>query len=378
MAAAGAVETAGGRPFRAATAALQPYNAGLSAEHVRRRYGVADVVKLASNENPFGASPAVAASLADGLGSVALYPDPHCTALRTAIAGRLAVAPDRLVFGNGSEDLVGILCRAFLDPGDRVVLSSPTFSIYADFAAVMGAAVVDVPRRADFGLDVPAVRRALVPETRLLFLCNPNNPSGTMIPRADFEAIGRAAGPGTVIVADEAYYEYARPEADYPDSLAALPGVAAPWLVLRTFSKAYGLAGLRIGYGIASSPEVARQIDMVRTAFNVNRLAQAAALAAWGDTAHVEKTVAHNSIERARVAASLRRAGLAPSASAANFLFVDVGRNAREVAERLLAEGVIVKAWAGAFASFIRVSIGTAAENDRFLAALDRALRGAA
>ena len=372
------METPGRTPFRAATAALVPYNAGLSAEHVRRRYGVAEVVKLASNENPFGASPAVAASLAAGLGSVALYPDPHCTALRAAIGERLAVAPDRLVFGNGSEDLVGIACRAFLDPGDRVVLSSPTFSIYADFATVMGAAVFDVPRRADLSLDVEAVCRALTPETRLLFLCNPNNPTGTMVGRADFAAICRAAGPGTLIVADEAYYEYARAEADYPDSLALLPGVAAPWLVLRTFSKAYGLAGLRVGYGIASSPEVARQVDMVRTAFNVNHLAQAAALAAWGDSVHVEKTVAHNAAERARVAAALRQAGLAPAASVANFLFVDVGRNAREVAERLLAEGVIVKPWAGAFARFIRVSIGTATETDRFLAALDRALRSEA
>lgn len=372
------MKTPGRTPFRAATAALQPYNAGLSAEHVRRRYVVAEVAKLASNENPFGASPAVAASLAAGLGTVALYPDPHCTALRAAIAERLAVAPDRLVFGNGSEDLVGIVCRAFLDPGDRVVLSSPTFSVYGDLATVMGAAVVDVPRRGDFGLDPAAVCLALTPETRLLFLCNPNNPTGTMVGRADFAAICRAAGPGTLIVADEAYYEYARAEADYPDSLAVLPGIVAPWLVLRTFSKAYGLAGLRIGYGIASSPEVARQVDMVRTAFNVNQLAQVAALAAWGDPAHVEKTVANNAAERARVAGVLRRAGLAPSASAANFLFVDVGREAREVAERLLAEGVIVKPWAGTFAHFIRVSIGTAAENDRFLAALDRVLRGAA
>ena len=360
--------------FRAATAGLQPYNAGLSAELVRRRYGVAEVVKLASNENPFGPSPKAAAALAGALAAVAVYPDPHVGALRAAIAGRLGVAPDRLVFGNGSEDIAGIVCRAFLDPGDRVVLSSPTFSVYADFSTVMGARIVDVPRRADFSLDVAAVCRALTPDVKLLFLCNPNNPTGTMIPAADFAALCRAPGPSTLVVADEAYVEYARLEAGYPDSLAVLEGIAAPWLVLRTFSKAYGLAGLRIGYGIASGPEIARQIDMVRTAFNVNHLAQAAALAAWDDAAHVERTVVHNAGERARVAGALRARGLAPAASAANFLYVDVGRNAKAVAEALLSRGVIIKPWAGAWERFLRVSIGTAAENDRFLAALGEVL----
>jgi histidinol-phosphate aminotransferase len=377
MAATGATETSAPAPFRSATAGLQPYNAGLSADHVRRRYGIADVIKLASNENPFGPSPAASAAVATALGAVAVYPDPYCSALRLEIAGRLGVAPDRLVFGNGSEDLIGIACRAFLDPGDRAVLSSPTFSVYADFAAVMGAAVVDVPRRADFSLDAAAVRAALRAPTKLLFLCNPNNPTGTMIPRDHFEAICRAAGTGTLIIADEAYCEYARIEPDYPGSLDFLPGIAAPWLVLRTFSKAYGLAGLRIGYGIASSPEIARQIDMVRTAFNVNHLAQAAALAAFGDDAHVERTVAHNAAERRRVAGLLRARGLDPAASATNFLYLDVGRDARRTAEALLAHGIIVKPWAGAFARYIRVSIGTVAENDRFLAALDRVLGSA-
>jgi histidinol-phosphate aminotransferase len=358
--------------FRSAVAGIPPYNAGLSPAFVRTRYGVTNVVKLASNENPLGASPVVADAIAAEIAAVARYPDAHCLTLRETIAATLGVAADRLVFGNGSEDLIAIAGRAFLDPGDTVVLSSPTFSVYGDTAAVMGAHGIDVPRRADLTVDVDAVLGALDPATKLLCLCNPNNPTGTMIGRTEFERLCRGAGPHTLIIVDEAYYEYARGIAGYPDSLSFLPEVSARWLVLRTFSKAYGLAGLRVGYGIASDAKVAHQLQSVRSAFNVNHLAQTAAIAAWSDQDHVARSVAHNAAEIARVDGALRRRGYRPARSATNFLFFDVRRPARDFAERLLAQGVIVKSWGGAFASFLRVSIGTAEENDRFLEAFDK------
>lgn len=228
-------------PMRAALAHLAPYNAGLSAEAARERYGIAQVVKLASNESPLGPSPAVHTALAGALDDIAFYPDPYCTALRAAIAARLDVNPECLIFGNGSEDLLSVLSRAFLDPADRIVVSSPTFSVYADFAAMMGATVIDVPRPPDMTLDVSAACAAVCTKPKLLFLCNPNNPTGTAIDRQDFERICRLAGPSTLIVADEAYFEYAAADADYPRSLQILPALPAPWIVLRTFSKAYGL-----------------------------------------------------------------------------------------------------------------------------------------
>jgi histidinol-phosphate aminotransferase len=358
--------------FRSAVAEIPPYNAGLSPAFVRVRYGVTDVVKLASNENPLGASPVVADAIAAEILTVARYPDAHCGALRETIATTLGVPADRLVFGNGSEDLIAIAGRAFLDPGNTLVLSSPTFSVYGDTATVMGARVIDVPRRSDFTVDVDAIVGVLEPTTKVVCLCNPNNPTGTMIGRADFERLCRGVGPQTLIIVDEAYYEYARGIEGYPDSLSFLPQVAARWLVLRTFSKAYGLAGLRVGYGIASDAKVAHQLQSVRSAFNVNHLAQTAAIAAWSDQNHVARSVAHNTAEIERVGSALRRRGYVPARSATNFLFFDVRCLARDFAERLLAQGVIVKSWGGAFASFLRVSIGTAKENDRFLEAFDK------
>jgi histidinol-phosphate aminotransferase len=359
--------------FRSALATIAPYNAGLSADHVRRLYGIGDVVKLASNENPLGASKAAHAAIAEAIGTVCVYPDPACTALREVIGGSLGIPPDCLVFGNGSEELIAIACRAFLDPRDEVIVSSPTFSVAADNATVMGARVLDVPRRPNLTLDADAIEAAISPTAKILYLCNPNNPTGTMVPRHEFASICRAAGRDTLIIVDEAYYEYARGEDEYPDSLQFLPSIDAASLVLRPVSKAYGLAGLRVGYGVASSAAVARQLDSVRTAFNVNHLAQAAAVAAWSDQDHVARSVAHNEGERIRLAAALRQRGFDPAPSATNFLFFDTWQQSREIADRLLRRGVIVKPWGGAFTTYIRVSIGTAAQNDQFLAALDEA-----
>jgi histidinol-phosphate aminotransferase len=363
-------------PYREAVTALLPYNAGLRAEEIRRLYAPPRIAKLGSNENPYGPSLRVREALLEAT-SLEQYPDPNCMDLREDIARSLGVTPDRLIFGNGSEDILAFACRCFINPGDEVVLSSPTFSVYRDNAIVMGAKIIDVPRKADLSLDDAATIAALSARTKLLFLCNPNNPTGNAIPAAAFEAICAAAHPNTVIVADEAYYEYAR-GGDYPESIPMLDRMGKRYLALRTFSKAYGLAGLRVGYGVASESAFARHLDLVRTAFNVNRLAQIAARAAWSDQAMVAKTVSATLAERDRIARALTAMGHEPAPSRANFLFFDAKRPAAAMAQALLRHGVIVKPWGGNFATWLRVSIGHAEDNDQFLAAFENAARATA
>lgn len=358
-------------PYRDAVTTLVPYNAGLGVEEIHRLYAPPRIAKLGSNENPYGPSPRVRDALLEAA-PLEYYPDPNCKDLREDIARTLGIAPDRLIFGNGSEDILAFACRCFINPGDEVVLSSPTFSVYRDNAIVMGAAIVDVPRKPDLSLDTAATISALTPKTKLLFLCNPNNPTGNAIPATEFEAICSAAHTDTVIVADEAYYEYAR-GGDYPESIPMLDGMRKHYLVLRTFSKAYGLAGLRVGYGIASEAAFARHLDLVRSAFNVNRLAQIAARAAWSDQAAVAKVVAFTTAERARVSRALAAMGHEPAASRANFVFFDAKRPAAAMAQALLRHGVIVKPWGGSFATWLRVSIGCKEDNDQFLAAFESA-----
>jgi histidinol-phosphate aminotransferase len=365
-------KTEGHVPYRDAVTKLVPYNAGLGAEEIRSLYAPPRIAKLGSNENPYGPSARVRNALLEAT-SLEHYPDPNCRDLREDIARALGVDPDRLIFGNGSEDILAFACRCFINPGDEVVLSSPTFSVYRDNSIVMGATIVDVPRKPDLSLDTAATISALTPKTKLIFLCNPNNPTGNAIPAVEFEAICSAAHADTLIVADEAYYEYAR-GGDYPESIPMLDRMRKSYLVLRTFSKAYGLAGLRVGYGVASEAAFARHLDLVRSAFNVNRLAQIAARAAWSDQATVVKVVAATTAERARVSRALAVRGYEPADSRANFVFFDARCPAAEVAHLLLRQGVIVKPWGGAFSTWLRVSIGSKEDNDQFIAAFENAV----
>lgn len=365
---------------RPEVAPLPAYNAGLSSEAVRARYGVDEIARLASNENPYGASPAVARALVDLAARAGTYPDAHCTALRAAIAERTGAQPAELVIGNGSEDILQMLCQAFLGPGDRVLTQRPAFGLHEIYPRMMGAQVELLALTPELGFDIEAWCAALARGPKLVMLANPSNPVGCMFDTQDFERLLAAVPAGTLLVVDEAYYEYARLAPGYPDVLARLRGEAVdfPWIVLRTFSKAWGLAGLRVGYGIASDAALVQLLDRVRTPFNVNLAAQAAALAAWGDeacmTAAVERTVRL----RDALAAQLRARRwplLRIAPSAANFLFIDLGRPNGPVNEALLARGIIVKPWKEpGFERFIRVSIGAPHELERFVAAMDAIL----
>jgi histidinol-phosphate aminotransferase len=361
--------------LRADVRGLPTYNAGLSGEFVRARYGVSHVAKLGSNENPRGASAAVLAHLAESTtaGTLALYPDPSCSALRALIAERLAVDPEQLLFGNGSEDLLAIAAHTFLAPGDEVITVIPSFGLHIIYPQSVGAKVVTVPMRSDFEFDIDALVAAISPRTRMLIISNPANPVGCAMDVNDMRRLLNAVSPGTLVLWDEAYFEYACDEDGYPDSLAVLRESGLPWLLLRTFSKAYGLAGLRVGYGVASAPELAGLMNRVRTPFNINQIAQQAAAVAFGDQAHVAASVKDARSGREWIRAALIKLGVNPARSRANFLFFDCGEDAARLAGRMLEDGVIVKPWREpGYENCMRVSVGNAADNALFIKSFER------
>ena len=350
---------------------LDRYEPGLSLEQASRESGLREVVKLASNENPLGPSPRALEAARSALGRVNRYPDGPATTLREALARRLGVSPAQVVIGNGSTELIDLLARAFLGPEDNAVISEGAFARFGQVVRARNGRARLVPMR-DLTHDLPAMRAAVDARTRLLYVANPNNPTGTWNRRRELEALLADLPPDVLLVLDEAYFEYAD-DPDYPDGLGWVRE-GRPVAVLRTFSKVHGLAGLRVGYAVAA-PEVLEAVDVVREPFNCNVLAQAAALAALEDTAHVRRTVEMNRSERERVARGLRERGLVVLPSLANFLFVDVRRDAAAVYRDLVAQGVIVRPLrAYGFDTAVRVSIGSPEENTRLFEALDAVL----
>jgi histidinol-phosphate aminotransferase len=353
---------------------LPPYNSGLSAEYVRARYGVDRIAKLGSNENPWGASPRVLEAIARAVPGTALYPDPNSDELRNALAARLSVAPARLAFGNGSEDLISVCAHSFLGPGDEMITMRPSFGLHAIYAQAIGAEVRMIPVGADYRLDMSEMIAALTPRTRMVMFSSPSNPVGTAVSADDLRRLLAALEPHTLLVFDEAYFEYASASPGYPDYLKILEASGNAWIMLRTFSKAYGLAGLRVGYAIACDEALIHIIDRARTPFNVNRMAQAGALAALQEIEFVRECVTRTVEERERVHAKLTALGYVCSPSIANFTFFDAREDASELAARLLRHGVIVKPWREpGFSRHVRVSTGTPENNDQFLDALKTA-----
>jgi len=354
---------------------LASYNAGLSIETVRERYGIERIAKLGSNENHFGPAPGVIEAIKSEAHRSGLYPDPNCGLLRAALAEKLGIEPGHFIFGNGSEDLLGIISRVFLDHGDEVVTVIPSFGLHFLYPQSVGAHVIGVPMTEDFCIDVDAVIAALSPRTRLLMFSCPSNPVGCALTGPQLQRILDSVPEQTLLVFDEAYFEYARSEADYPDCLAMIQASGKPFILLRTLSKAYALAGLRVGYGIVSDPALADLVDRLRTPFNVNRSAQAAAVAALTDHAHLHMSLQHVARERPRMDAGLRELGLQPVRSLANFLFFSTPFEAEIVNTELLSRGVIVKPWREpGYTRFLRVSVGSRQDNDLFLDAMASSL----
>ncbi len=344
-------------------ASLVPYVPGKPIEELQRELGLPRAVKLASNENPIGPSPRALAVLAETASSLHRYPDGGAFQLRGALAERWKVTQDQVILGNGSDEILGLLARTFLSPGDEAVMAEHTFVIYKMEVKAAHGVVVEVPQK-NWHHDLPAMAAAITDRTRLLFVCNPNNPTGTMATKTEVAALMARVPEHVVVVFDEAYYEYVR-HPDYPESLGYVKA-GRHAIVLRTFSKIYGLAGLRIGYGI-TTPEIANYLNRIRPPFNANSMAQRAALAALTDEAHVTASRALNHSEMDKVRTALQRLGFEALPSEANFLYFDVGRDGREVFDALLRKGVIVRHIEG---RMLRVTIGLPDENQLFLSAL--------
>ena len=346
---------------------LSPYVPGKPIDELQRELGLTRVIKLASNENPLGPSPKAVAALAGAAESLHRYPDGGAYRLRQAIADRWKVTSEHIILGNGSDEILGLLARTFLAPDDEAVMADHTFVIYKMEVTAAHGKPVTVPLT-NWTHDLEAMAQAVTPRTRLLFVCNPNNPTGTMVPS---EAIHRLMGKvpkDVIVVFDEAYFEYVR-DPRFPDTIAYVKeGRNA--IVLRTFSKIYGLAGLRIGYGI-TTPEINNFLNRVRPPFNANSLAQRAALAALGDDEHVANSRAVNAAGMEQIGNGLRSLGFAPIPSEANFIYFDVKRDGRQVFEALLREGIIVRHIEG---TMLRVTIGQSDENTAFLQALKKVL----
>lgn len=356
-------------PVRPALDGVMAYRPGMTLAEAGRRTGLSDFAKLASNENLLGASPKVADVVAAAVLEPQIYPDAYCETLREAIGARLGVAAGRIAVSPGSEALIDYVFRAVLAPGDAVLLSSPTFPAYEGFARCAEAKIVDVPRLANFDLDVPAVAAAVAQGPKLLILCTPNNPTGNALSKQAVETVLAATPKSTLVFVDEAYREYF----EAYDMLAVLEAWGGPWIAARTFSKAYGLAGMRVGYGIASSEDLVAYLDRLRPAFNVTAVSQAAALAAWSDREHLAQTVALTVAERARVEAALAEMGVEFTQSEANFVFLRSPAGAEAAAMRLLHEGLIVRP-TPVKGGWVRITIGRPADNDRLIAALPAAL----
>ncbi len=348
-------------------AKLVPYSPGKPLDELERELGIRGAVKLASNENPLGPSPRALAALDEGKKTLHLYPDGGAHYLTRALADRWKVSGDQLVVGNGSDEIISLLVKAFVTTGEEVVMADHTFVMYKLAVTAGHGVCVEVPLK-DWRHDLPAMAQAVTGRTRLLFVCNPNNPTGTMVTHAEVREFMAAVPDDVIVVFDEAYYEYVR-DPDYPDTIDYVRQ-NRPVVALRTFSKIYGLAGLRVGYGI-TTPEIVEYLHRVRNPFNANTLAQFAARAALGDEKHVAASRANNEAEMASVASGLRALGLAPLPSQANFLYFDAHRDGGEVFNGLLREGIIVRHVCG---SMLRVTLGRPEENRRFLKALSNVM----
>ena len=362
-------------PVPAHVERLFPYQPGKPIEDLQRELGIGDAIKLASNENPLGPSPRGLEAARDAAGRMNLYPDGGAHRLREAIADELGVKKLEVVTAAGSNELIELLVRTFCEPGrDEVVSHAHAFVMYKLACMAQKVAFVEAPVGSGLRCDVKALARAVTDRTRLLFVPNPNNPTGTYITRPELDALFAELPPGLMVVMDEAYQEYASVRDDYPIG-ESYRTADRPWIItLRTFSKIYGLAGLRVGYAVCDE-RIAGYLHRVRMPFNVNAVAQAAAIAALGDVQHVERSRQVNDDGLAQLGDGFGALGLGVTPSVANFVLVDVKKDALPVYEALLRLGVITRPLAPyGLPTQLRVSVGTSKDNERALGAFRQVL----
>ncbi len=350
---------------------IKPYVPGRPIEEVKRELGLKDVIKLASNENPYGPSPKVLQAIQKASKELNRYPDGDCYHLRKALAKKFKVSANQLIFGNGSDELIVLAVRAFLGKGEEVVIAKPSFLIYDIASRIVGANIRAIPLK-DFRYDLAAMKKAVTKKTKVIFLGNPDNPSGMYLTEKEVRAFLKGLRRDILVFIDEAYFEYVNAR-DYVDSIKLLKAHKNV-IVTRTFSKMYGLAGLRVGYGVANA-ELVDLLNRIREPFNVNSLAQVAAMAVLKDQAYYRRIAAKVKAQRVFLYKKLSELGLEFVKTHTNFIQVNVNRSASSVSKKLLKKGVIVRdmsVWG--LSQFIRVTIGTAQENKRFIKALEEVL----
>ena len=350
---------------------LPVYQPGKPIEEVKRELGLDQVIKLASNENPYGCSPAAKEAVTAELSNLSVYPDGGAVELTAQLAEKLGVKSNQIIFGCGSDEVIALITRAFLVPGDETIMADCTFSVYKSNADIENAVSIEVPLK-DGTHDLDAMLAAVNDKTKIIWVCNPNNPTGTIISEEQLIRFMEAVPQDVMVVLDEAYYEYVT-DASYPQSLALLDQYSN-LVVLRTFSKIYGLAALRIGYGIGQ-PEVIRLINQVREPFNTGRPAQAAAKAALMDDQFIQHCRSSNSEGIVYLQGEFDRLGLSYFPAHGNFIMVDVQTPGKEMFDLLLRQGIIVRPGFAKYPSYIRVSVGTPEQNQAFVGALETALR---
>jgi len=352
---------------------ITPYKPGKPIEEVKREFALKRVIKLASNENALPPSSAVLKAIAKAAENISRYPDGGCFYLREALSEKLSLPEDNIIFGNGSDEIIVLALRAFIEPDSEVILSSPTFLVYKIASKVEGARVKEIPMN-NFRYDLESMLKEITDKTKVIFIANPDNPTGTYVTDKELKRFIERVGEHVLVVIDEAYYEFAK-GGDYPQTLELLKRKERNILITRTFSKAYGLAGLRIGYGLASKDIIA-VLNKVREPFNVNSIAQAAAIAALGDEKYLKDSVSLVLEEKEKFYNAFESLDVEYLKTKANFILVNTKRDSVKIFESLLEEGIIVREMAAwGLKGFIRVNIGLPEENKMFLQAFTEAIK---
>lgn len=350
---------------------IKPYVPGKPIEDVKREYKLKKVYKMASNENPLGPSPLAVSAVKEALSGLNLYPDGACFYLKKALSSNYKINIENIVIGNGSDELIVLALRAFINKGDEVIIANPTFLVYKLAAVLTEAKVISVDLK-KFQYDLTAMKAKISARTKMIFIANPDNPTGSYVNNKQVTEFLKGLPKHVIVFFDEAYYEYAQTVKDYPDTLKLIG--QGNIIVSRTFSKIYGLAGLRVGWA-AANKEIIGYLNQVREPFNVNSLGQVGAIAALDDKTHIRKSRKLVDNGRKFFAEQFKTMNLFFVPSAANFILVKVGSNSEEVYKKLLSKGIIIREMSGwGLKDFIRITIGNSKENKLFITELKKIL----
>lgn len=359
--------------FRKELASIIPYVPGKPIEEVKKEFGIEDIEKLASNENPLGPSPKAVDAIEKAAKSIHIYPDASAMELRQEIAKEYDLSHENVVVGNGGEQILMMIAQTFINEGEEAIMASTTFGLYGSSVTHMGGVPVKLPLK-NYKHDFKGFIEKLNDKTKLIYVCNPNNPTGNIMPKDDIQYLVDNVPEDVVIIFDEAYYDYAKVNKDYPETLNILK--ARPnTIILRTFSKVAGIAGVRVGFALASK-EIAKEMGKVKGVFNVNKLAQAAAIGALNDKEHIDKTVELNYKSMSMMEDYFNEMGLEYIKSNSNFIFANVNMDSKEVFNKLMKKGIIIRpGYLWKWDNWIRVSTGTMEQTEKFLAKLHKIIK---